>query len=387
VVNSDPKTQSETKKKKNTSTDILYTLRIAVRNKYAPLANIQKSDKENFARHQKKSEELVTNLSHRNVLQTTSMNPQKQPSYLPRKGKQHLDCKTDEQKPNQSIPTIINGNLIYNTKNRTGPYKKMPTKNREMHEDNLKLDDITSKTNGVNGRTSEHKITTTGDRFLRGCAENVKTYLSDRYEVFCVVKPSAKVNTLTNSLINDISQLTFKDLIILCGGTNDIGRNCSSSIVKQMIDFIRMDNHTNILISSIPYRHDLASHSQLNKESKATNKKLLRISQAYDHTEMLIIDDNRKLYTRHGLHLNKVGKSVLTSEIARFICAILKQKTSLPIAMNWKLESEYSVSIGNLLTGDSQNNQLLFSSHEIPLNRKSNRVKKLLVTRTKDFVW
>jgi hypothetical protein len=332
------------KPKVTTSADILYTQPIAVSNKYDLLSNIHKSEKENFARHQKKSEELVTNISHRNVLQTTSMSPQKQPSHLPRKGNQHLDCKTDEQKPNQCIPTIINGNLIYNTKNRTGPYQqKVPSETRVLHEDTTSnlIDVITSKTNGANGRTSEHKVTMIGGGFLRGCAENVKTYLSRRYEVFNVLKPCAKVNTLINSLISDISKLTFKDLIILCGGTNDIGRNCSSSIVKKMIAFIRMNNHTNILKSSIPYRHDLASHSKLNKEIKAI-KKLLRISQAYYDTEMLIIDDNRKLYTRHGLHLNKVGRSVLTSQIARFICAILKQKTSLPIAMYWKLESDNS---------------------------------------------
>jgi hypothetical protein len=134
VVNSHPK--HNLKPTITTSTYILYTQPIAVSNKYAPLADIQKLVKENFARHQKKSEELVTNFSHRNVLQTSSMSPQKQPSHLPRKGNQHLDCKTDEQKPNQSIPTIINGNLIYNTKNRTGPYQqKVPTETREMHED------------------------------------------------------------------------------------------------------------------------------------------------------------------------------------------------------------------------------------------------------------
>jgi hypothetical protein len=82
-----------------------------------------------------------------------------------------------------------------------------------------------------------------------------------------------------------------------------------------------------------------------------------------------------------GLHLNKVGKSVLTSQIARSSCKVLKQKTSLRIAMNWKLHSDNSVSNGNLLTCDSQNNQLLvFSSHDIPINRTSNRVKKLPVT-------
>jgi hypothetical protein len=70
------------------------------------------------------------------------------------------------------------------------------------------IDVITSKTNGVNGRTSEHKITMIGDSFFLGCAENVKSYRSDRYKVLSVVKPSAKVNTLTNSLINDINKLT-----------------------------------------------------------------------------------------------------------------------------------------------------------------------------------
>jgi hypothetical protein len=234
------------------------------------------------------------------------------------------------------------------------------------------VDAITSKTSSMSGQTREHKITMIGDSFLRGCAENVKTFLSDRYEGFSVVKPDAKVNTLTKSVINDISKLTFNDLIILCGGTNNIGTNSWSSILKKMIDFIRTNNHTNILINIIPYHHDLASHSQLNKEIKAINKKLLRITQAYDHTEMLTVDDNRKLCTRHGLHLNKVGKSVLTSQITRFICAVLKQKTLLTVAVNSKLESDNSVSIGNLLTCDNQNNQLLFSSPEIPMNRTSN---------------
>jgi hypothetical protein len=111
-------------KKKTTSADILYTQPTAVSNKFAPLANIQESAKENSARHQKKSEKLMKNLSSRGVLQTTTMSPQKQPAHLPRNGNQHLDCKIDEQKLNHSIPAIINGNIVYNTENKRGSYKK-----------------------------------------------------------------------------------------------------------------------------------------------------------------------------------------------------------------------------------------------------------------------
>ena len=239
----------------------------------------------------------------------------------------------------------------------------------------------------MNGQNSEHKIIMIGDSFLRGCAKNVKTYINDRYEVFGTVKPGAKIMTLTNSAINDTCKLTSKDLIILCGGTNDIASKSASAILKPIVDFIKMNNHTNILISSIPYRHDLASHSQLNKEITIINRKLLRITQAYDHTEMLIIDNNRNLYTRHGLHLNKVGKLILVSQIVRSSCVVLKQKITLHIVMNWKLVSDNSVSTGNVSIQGNQNKQLPSSSDELPINRMSNRVKKLPVTRSEDFLW
>jgi hypothetical protein len=102
---------------------------------------------------------------------------------------------------------------------------------------------------------------------------------------------------------------------------------------------------------------------------------------------MLIIDDNRKLYTRHGLHLNKVGKLILVSQIARSICVVLKQKITLPIVMNWKLVSDNSVSTGNVSIQGNQNNQLPSSSRELPINRMSKRVNKLPVTRSEDFLW
>jgi hypothetical protein len=88
---------------------------------------------------------------------------------------------------------------------------------------------------------------------------------------------------------------------------------------------------------------------------------------------MLIIDNNRNLYTRHGLHLNKVGKLILVSQIVRSSCVVLKQKITLHILM--KLVSDNSVSTGNVSIQGNQNKQLPSSSDELPINRMSNELR------------
>jgi hypothetical protein len=89
----------------------------------------------------------------------------------------------------------------------------------------------------------------------------------------------------------------------------------------------------------------------------------------------------------YGLYLNKVGKLLLVSKIVISICAVLKQKRTFLTVMNWKLVSDNSVSIRNVSIQGNQNNQLPSSSQELPINRMSNGVKKLPVTRPENFLW
>jgi len=47
-----------------------------------------------------------------------------------------------------------------------------------------------------------------GDIFFRGSAENVKTFLSEKFDVYSVVKPGSDLTTLTPSMEEDINTLT-----------------------------------------------------------------------------------------------------------------------------------------------------------------------------------
>ena len=57
---------------------------------------------------------------------------------------------------------------------------------------------------------------------LVGWAENMETYLTINYKFFSTVKPGANMRILTNSVKNNISNLTFKDTVVFCTGLNDV---------------------------------------------------------------------------------------------------------------------------------------------------------------------
>ena len=85
-------------------------------------------------------------------------------------------------------------------------------------------------------------------------------------------------------------------------------------------------------------------------------------------------DKDRKLYTNHGLHLNKLGKQLVQHQIASLLHSIFEQKTSHPITLGWQ-----EIQDDNNLTCDG--NQVLTS------NRNSSHNRKLPVTRSDDFLW
>jgi hypothetical protein len=56
-----------------------------------------------------------------------------------------------------------------------------------------------------------------------------------------------------------------------------------------------------------------------------------------DHLNVIELNENRDLFTRHGLHLNRKGKELLAIQTASVIKDLLsKKKSSDPIHMKWK---------------------------------------------------
>jgi len=77
----------------------------------------------------------------------------------------------------------------------------------------------------------------------------------------------------------------------------------------------------------------------------------------------------RKLFTNHGLHLNGLGKEVLSKQIVSQVYAMLDQKRDPLIILNWNSDLSYT---------DTPHQGRV-------INRTSTRIKKTPSTKSNDF--
>jgi len=89
---------------------------------------------------------------------------------------------------------------------------------------------LTSKSNPVKRQSNksshkkDHKMLIIGDSHTRLCATNVKSEMKKNYDVQELVKPGAGAGMLVNTANSDIKNLTKNDIVIFCGGTNDVAK-------------------------------------------------------------------------------------------------------------------------------------------------------------------
>jgi predicted phosphodiesterase len=104
---------------------------------------------------------------------------------------------------------------------------------------------ITSKNNPVRRQSSkpphrrDHKVLIVGDSHARLCATKVKSEIKGSFDVQGIVKPGARAGVLVNTANSDITNLTKNNVIILCGGSNDVAKNDSKTAVRHIRNFIK----------------------------------------------------------------------------------------------------------------------------------------------------
>jgi hypothetical protein len=114
-----------------------------------------------------------------------------------------------------------------------------------------------------------------------------------------------------------------------------------------MKDFVARQNHTNLVLITVPHRHDLQESSCVNGAVKMFNRKLKKYSKAFENVHLVEVENCRVPYTNHGLHLNWKGKELMVRKIANVINDILNVQKSVPIGIKWK-EEEWFHSIRKL---------------------------------------
>jgi len=62
--------------------------------------------------------------------------------------------------------------------------------------------------------------------------------------------------------------------VVLWGGANDVARNNSVVGMKHILDVLINSTHTNVILLSVPHRHDLINDLCVNREVKVFSRSL-----------------------------------------------------------------------------------------------------------------
>jgi len=136
--------------------------------------------------------------------------------------------------------------------------------------------------------------------------------------------------------------------------------------LRHIRNFIKSNNHTNIILVGVPHRYDIMQSSCVNNEIWSLSTKLMKSVRAYQHTSILEMVCNRKLFTNHGL-----GKEMLSEQIVHLTYTIMDQKKDPPIILSWNSDISHTDTL----------------QQEEIINRTSTRTKKAPLTKSDDFLW
>jgi hypothetical protein len=90
------------------------------------------------------------------------------------------------------------------------------------------------------------------------------------------------------------------------------------------------------VVLNIPARHDLVKESVVNKEIRKANMDINKVWKRFSNVEELEINNiSRACCTRHGQHLNKIGKVHISQEINKIIGKNKKKNHSNVIALGY----------------------------------------------------
>ena len=87
------------------------------------------------------------------------------------------------------------------------------------------------------------------------------------------------------------------------------------------------------------HRFDLMETSCVNREIENLNRKLRKWLERLGNVDMIDVGKDRNLFTKHGQHMNSVGKECMASKIASTIRCVLNKKVE-PISGKWYTDNK-----------------------------------------------
>lgn len=249
------------------------------------------------------------------------------------------------------------------------------------------------------------------DLYADSQGRGIATELSKRsaHKINGVVKPGANFAAVTAVGGEKVLNMSRNDFSVFLGGTNDIATNSTkelrNSLKRRLLEF----RNTNVIVFSVAHRHDLPEWSCVNKEIRNANTEIQNICRRFENVKFVDISElGRRFHTNHGLHLNKVGKKLITNKILEIVGEKLSLEHEISSVIPLKDNSSVISSTNKCMntvtsskdrsepsspklgtTNDPENAEEICGNEDniSTATRKSTRPKKTPSTYKDDFLW
>jgi len=214
------------------------------------------------------------------------------------------------------------------------------------------------------------------DNHIKRCSEKISNLLDDSYNVTGITKQNADLEAITLSIDVNVDSYTKDDILILSDGTMNVARNETNNCLRHLTHFLKRTCSTIVLILKVPHCLDLVNSSCVNKESIVYIRKLQKIVKTSNHVWIQNMSRDRTCNTKHGMHMNSLGKNWMCQEITKKILDLLSPKSdNLHITLDLKVPHSTDT------TPQYSSNSTVCS---LVMNRRPLR-EKTPTTRNEDF--
>jgi hypothetical protein len=130
----------------------------------------------------------------------------------------------------------------------------------------------------------------------------------------------------------------------------------------------------------------------VNKEIDNYNRRLGKHLKGFDHVNYKVLNYERKLHTKHGLHLNTLGKEYAASQLVSLISSIEKdtskvERDIIPLAPYATPSSTMQLHNGLPENSGVRSRNISEASSPGPEMTQPTKRKRRPIARNEDFLW
>lgn len=225
----------------------------------------------------------------------------------------------------------------------TQPVPTSSVRSSEIPTTSTNVTDPVPGPSNVPDSNAKPRLLVCGDSMVRGFGKILQALLP-QHLVQCLTSPGASLSIVLKTIPSISADFTKTDIVFVLAGSNDIP-NLSLKMLDTELQLLRnLCNSTNVVLSSIPYQYNMEKH---NTNVFATNQNLLRLSSVYKYRYFECnFYLSRKMFTRHGLHLNEAGKEAYCERLSCALSVINLSSRSflMPISLDPESNSNLNLS-------------------------------------------